>query len=209
MEPLDSYLNLYYKEFAKAISDLNQKSIAEAIDLLSQMESSKGRLFIFGLGGSAANATHAINDFRKICNIEAYSPTDNIAEFSARINDDGLDSAMEKWLEVSKISDQDVCLFLSVGGGDEEKKVSVSLIYAHRKARSVGAKTISLTGKNQGYLQSNSDISISSGLESNFLTAHAESLQALIWHSIVFHPKLQRNKGKWESLMKNPKSHDK
>lgn len=201
MTPQDDYLKSYYEEFAIAISGLNQKLISEAVDILSRIELSKGRLFIFGLGGSAANATHAINDFRKICNIEAYSPTDNVAEFSARINDDGLDSAMENWLEVSRIADRDVCLFFSVGGGDEEKNVSVSLIQANRKARSVGAKTISFTGKDVGYLQSNSDICISCGLDSKFLTPHAESFQALIWHSIVFHPKLQKNNGKWESLI--------
>jgi D-sedoheptulose 7-phosphate isomerase len=206
MNPQDNYLKTYFEEFTTAISGLDQKLISEAVDVLSQIELSKGRLFIFGLGGSAANATHAVNDFRKICNIEAYSPTDNIAEFSARINDDGLDSAMENWLGVSRISDQDVCLFFSVGGGDEEKNVSVALIQANRKARSVGAKTISFTGKDAGFLQSNSDICISCGLESDFLTPHAESFQALIWHSIVFHPKLQRNNGKWESLINQPRS---
>ena len=198
--PNSSFLSNYLSSFSDAIFKLDESVFEAAVAEISLLKKNSGRMFILGLGGSAANASHAVNDFRKIAGIEAYAPTDNIAEFSARVNDNGLETVMSDWLIGSKLAKEDVCLFFSVGGGDSEKNVSVPLILALDLANKIGAASISIVGKDQGFLQSNSKITIKTEINSNYLTPHAETFQALLWHAMVFHPLLQQNSGKWESL---------
>jgi D-sedoheptulose 7-phosphate isomerase len=200
MTTSNSYLNNYINSFSKSLDVLSEEAIEKAVDELALLRERNGRLFILGLGGSAANASHAVNDFRKIASIEAYSPTDNVAEFSARINDNGFESAMSDWLNGSRLSTKDVCLFFSVGGGDIAMNVSTPLMSALDLTNNQGAISISIVGKQFGYLQTNSTIVIHTPINPKFITPHGESLQALIWHAIVFHPKIQDSKGKWEGL---------
>lgn len=195
-----SYLANYVVSFSKSLETINESEFEKAVNELALLRERNGRLFILGLGGSAANASHAVNDFRKIAFIEAYSPTDNVAEFSARINDNGIESAMSDWLIGSRLSIKDICLFFSVGGGDVGQNVSVPLIRALDLTNNQGATSISIAGKQFGYLQKNSTIVINTPLNPKFITPHGESLQALIWHAMVFHPKIQNTKGKWEEL---------
>lgn len=195
-----SYLANYVAGFSKSLETINESEFEKSVNELALLRERNGRLFILGLGGSAANASHAVNDFRKIALIEAYSPTDNVAEFSARINDNGIESAMSDWLIGSKLSIKDICLFFSVGGGDVELNVSVPLICALDLTNNQGATSISIVGKQFGYLQKNSTIVINTPLNPRYITPHAESFQALIWHAMVFHPKIQNAKGKWEEL---------
>ena len=195
-----SYLANYVVSFSKSLETINESEFEKSINELALLRERNGRLFILGLGGSAANASHAVNDFRKIASIEAYSPTDNVAEFSARINDNGIESALSDWLIGSRLSKKDICLFFSVGGGDVELNVSVPLIRALDLTNNQGATSISIVGKQFGYLQKNSTIVINTPLNPKYITPHGESLQALIWHAMVFHPKIQKTKGKWEEL---------
>ena len=195
-----SYLANYVVSFSKSLETINESEFEKSINELALLRERNGRLFILGLGGSAANASHAVNDFRKIASIEAYSPTDNVAEFSARINDNGIESALSDWLIGSRLSKKDICLFFSVGGGDVELNVSVPLIRALDLTNNQGATSISIVGKQFGYLQKNSTIVINTPLNPKYITPHGESLQALIWHAMVFHPKIQNTKGKWEEL---------
>jgi len=200
MKNPNSYLSNYLKRFGDSLEALSEESIERSVDELALLRERNGRLFILGLGGSAANASHAVNDFRKIAYIEAYSPTDNIAEFSARINDNGFESAMSDWLYGSRLSSKDICMFFSVGGGDVELNVSTPLISALDATNKQGAISISIVGKQSGYLQVNSSILIHTPINPKLITPHGESLQALIWHAMVFHPKIQNSKGKWEEL---------
>lgn len=200
MKNPNSYLSNYLKSFSDSLESLSEESIEKSVDELALLRERNGRLFILGLGGSAANASHAVNDFRKIAYIEAYSPTDNIAEFSARINDNGFESAMSDWLHGSRLSSKDICMFFSVGGGDVELNVSTPLISALDATNKQGAISISIVGKQSGYLQANSSFLIHTPINPKFITPHGESLQGLIWHAMVFHPKIQNSKGKWEEL---------
>jgi D-sedoheptulose 7-phosphate isomerase len=195
-----SYLANYLTSFSKSLETINESEFEKSVNELALLRERNGRLFILGLGGSAANASHAVNDFRKIAFIEAYSPTDNVAEFSARINDNGIESALSDWLIGSRLSTKDICLFFSVGGGDIEMNVSVPLIRALDLTNNQGATSISIVGKQFGYLQKNSTLVINTPLNPKYITPHGESLQALIWHAMVFHPKIQNTKGKWEEL---------
>jgi len=195
-----SYLANYVTNFSKSLETINEFEFEKSVNELALLRERNGRLFILGLGGSAANASHAVNDFRKIAFIEAYSPTDNVAEFSARLNDNGIESALSDWLTGSRLSPKDICLFFSVGGGDVELNVSVPLIRALDLTNNQGATSISIVGKQFGYLQKNSTIVICTPLNPKYITPHSESFQALIWHAMVFHPKIQNMKGKWEEL---------
>ena len=166
--------------------------------LAKELSHLKGRLFVLGMGGSAANASHAVNDLRKICNIEAYAPTDNVSELTARANDEGLDTVFSGWLKVSKFCDKDALLILSVGGGNERKKVSVNLIRAIKLARAVGAKVYGVVGKSDGFTARHADIAICIPIvEEKWITPLSEAFQAVIWHCLVSHPILQKSKTKW------------
>lgn len=177
------------------LQNLDKVKIEQLAKALSEL---KGRLFILGMGGSAANASHAVNDFRKLCGIEAYAPTDNVAEFSARANDEGLDTVFSGWLKVSKFNKDDALLIFSVGGGDEKKKVSVSIVRAIKLAKAVGAKIYGVVGKSTGYTARYADIAICIPIiEEPLITPLSEAFQGLVWHSLVSNPILQVNKTKW------------
>lgn len=166
--------------------------------LAKELSSLEDRLFIIGVGGSAGNASHAVNDFRKLCGIEAYAPTDNVSELTARTNDEGFNTIFSNWLKVSKFSDQDALLVLSVGGGNEKKNVSLNLIEAIRLAKTIGAKVYGIVGKDDGYTAENADIVIIIPIiEEKWITPLSEAFQSIVWHSLVSHPLLQINKTKW------------
>jgi D-sedoheptulose 7-phosphate isomerase len=153
---------------------------------------------VLGVGGSAANASHAVNDFRKLANIETYAPTDNVAELSARTNDEGWDTVFSAWLEVSRLSSKDCLLILSVGGGNEELNVSKNLIEAIKLAKHNGARVIGIVGRNGGFTARNSDLClVIPTVNPEKVTPHSESFQSVIWHLLVSHPKLKSNTTKW------------
>ncbi|MHB1949735.1 MAG: SIS domain-containing protein [Gammaproteobacteria bacterium] len=183
------------------LANLDKKQIEKAVDLLVDVRANEGRLFILGVGGSAANASHAVNDFRKIVGIEAYAPTDNVSELTARTNDEGWATIFAKWLEVSKLKANDTILVLSVGGGNLEKNVSPNLVSALQYAKQVGAKIIGIVGRDGGYTATVADacVIIPTPNPEN-TTPHAEAFQGVVWHLLVSHPKLKVAQTKWESV---------
>jgi len=192
------FSNSYFKELIEAIDNIDSAKIEKTVDLLIRLKKAKGRLFIVGIGGSAANASHAVNDFRKLCNIEAISPIDNFSEFTATTNDQGFEFAFSESLKVTKINKKDVLLVMSVGGGDIKKQSSIGLINSIKLAKSKNCKIISFTGKKDGYAGLNSDLNIHCEVsKKSFLTPCSESMQAIIWHCIVSHPRLQSRKTFW------------
>jgi D-sedoheptulose 7-phosphate isomerase len=202
-DQIGEYVASYLLEAQKICTALSQSDIARVVEGLVQLRSNGGRLFILGVGGSAANASHAVNDFRKIANIESYAPTDNVAELTARINDDGWDHSYSRWLLVSKVSRKDAVFVLSVGGGDAERRVSVNLIEAIRVAQQAGAKVFGIVGRDGGYTAKVADACVVVPVvNSETITPHTEAFQAVIWHLIVSHPKLIANEMKWESIKK-------
>ena len=191
-------LENFFSIIEKTAKLINIKILDELINNLYDLREKNGRLFFLGVGGSAANASHAVNDFRKLCGIECYSPTDNVSELTARINDDGWDSAFVKWLEVSKLNHNDAIFILSVGGGNLEKNVSVNLVNAIKYSKSLSAKVLGIVGRDGGYAKKNGDcILLIPNLDERLVTPIAESYQGIIWHSIVSDPKLQINQTKW------------
>ena len=202
-DQIGEYVASYLLEAQKICTALSQSDIAKVVEGLVLLRSNGGRLFILGVGGSAANASHAVNDFRKIANIESYAPTDNVAELTARINDDGWDHSYSRWLLVSKVSRKDAVFVLSVGGGDAERRVSVNLIEAIRVAQQAGAKIYGIVGRDGGYTAKVADACVVVPVvNSETITPHTEAFQAVIWHLIVSHPKLIANEMKWESIKK-------
>ena len=178
------YVNQYLSETEKIIQDIARNSIACAIDLLSDLKRDQGRLFILGIGGSAGNASHAVNDFRKICNIEAYTPTDNVSELTAWTNDDSFDVIFKNWLSTSKLSAKDALLVFSVGGGSE--KASYNLVLAMEAAKEVGARIVSIVSRDGGAAKKQSDVCILIPVVTQErITPHAEGWQAILWHLIV------------------------
>ena len=171
------------------------------VEIFNEVRKNSGRVFVLGMGGSAANASHMVNDLRKICGIEAYAPTDNIAEFSASCNDEGLGSYFPRWLETSKISNKDVIFILSVGGGSQENNVSLELVNAIASAKGVGARILGIVGRDGGEAYKNStEVIIVPTITLDLETPLVESFQAVIWHGIVFHPNLKLKPSKWESV---------
>ena len=194
----NQHLENYFNLIKKTSENIDQEQISELIDNLLKIRENDGRIFFLGVGGSAANASHAINDFRKLCNIESYSPFDNISELTARINDEGWESALEEWLKVSNINNKDAIFILSVGGGNLEKNVSVNLINAIKYAKSKSAKIFGIVGRDGGYTKVHGDcIILIPTVDEKLVTPISESYQSVIWHSIVSSPTLQVNKTKW------------
>jgi len=192
------HLENYFELVSNTSKGINQDKINNLIDCLVEIRKNNGRLFFLGVGGSAANASHAINDFRKLCNIQCYNPFDNISELTARINDEGWESALKEWLKVSRITSNDALFILSVGGGNLEKNVSVNLINAIKYAKENSAKVLGIVGRDGGYTKAHGDcIILVPTLDENLVTPISESFQAVIWHSIVSSPSLQVNKTKW------------
>ncbi|MBD1173039.1 SIS domain-containing protein [Pelagibacterales bacterium SAG-MED03] len=188
----------YFLNFSKALQAIDLKNLDKAAKLIAETRKNKGRLFILGVGGSAGNSSHAVNDFRKLCNIEAYSPTDNVSEITARTNDEGFKTIFSEYLKVSNLNKKDTLLIFSVGGGNLKKNVSLNLIDAIKLAKKRKSKTICFVGKSDGYAFKNSNISIlMSSPDKNFVTPVSEAMQAVLWHSLVSNPILQKQRTKW------------
>ena len=195
-----SFAALFLKETIQLVERLDAVSIDRCAEVLAQAREAGGRLFILGVGGSAGHASHAVNDFRKICSFEAYSPTDNVSELTARINDEGWETCFSEWLLGSRINSKDAVLVFSVGGGNKEKNISVNLIRALEAAQSRGAKIVSIVGKDGGHAKTVSDASVViPPLVADRITPHTEGLCAVVWHLLVSHPALKVKATKWES----------
>lgn len=196
-----SFTEQYIQETIAILYALDAVSIEAVAAGLAQVRDGRGRLFVLGVGGSAGHAGHAVNDFRKICGIEAYAPTDNVSELTARVNDEGWDSTFAAWLEVSNLRPGDALLVFSVGGGNEEKRVSVNLVRAVALAKEVGAKVFGVVGRDGGHTKRAADacVVIPPAYPAR-VTPHTEGLCAVVWHLLVSHPKLQRSAMKWESV---------
>jgi D-sedoheptulose 7-phosphate isomerase len=183
------------------VARLDRQAIDKVADLLAETRSRGGRLFILGVGGSAGNASHAVNDFRKLAGIEAYAPTDNVSELTARANDEGWASIFEGWLRVSRLRADDCILVLSVGGGNLEKNVSPNLVAGLEYARKVGARVAGIVGRDGGHTARVADACvIIPTVNPDHITPHSEAFQAVIWHLLVTHPKLKAAPTKWESI---------
>lgn len=190
----------YLEEVKQVAANLDPTSIEKAVALLDTVRSRGGRLFILGVGGSAANASHAVNDFRKICGFECYAPTDNVSELTARTNDEGWQSVFVEWLRGSRLTSKDAILVFSVGGGDAKKNISPNLVTALDFAKEVGAAILGIVGRDGGHTARIADACIIvPTVNKDRITPHAEAFQAVIWHLLVSHPKLKRAATKWES----------
>lgn len=187
----------FFAEANKICSSIDYEKIEELAKQISSIRDS-GRLFILGVGGSAGNCSHAVNDFRKLCGIETYSPVDNVSELTARINDEGWDTAFAAWLGASRLRAGDAILVFSVGGGDQERNVSVNIIKAVEYAKSVGAKVFGVVGKDTGYTARNGDVVVVvPQVNPARVTPLSEAFQAVVWHCLVSHPALQVRSTKW------------
>jgi D-sedoheptulose 7-phosphate isomerase len=196
-----NFTQQYLAEAGQILERLDQKAIDQVVALLADTRARGGRLFILGVGGSAANASHAVNDFRKLARLEAYTPTDNVAELTARTNDEGWASVFEAWLRVSRLGADDLVLVFSVGGGNLEKNVSANLVAALQHAKGVGARIIGVVGRDGGYTAQVADACVLvPTVNPAHVTPHTEAFQAVIWHLLVSHPQLKAAPTKWESL---------
>ncbi len=196
-----SHVTGFLAEAKQIIDNLDCEAIEQMVSLLERTRTQGGRLFILGVGGSAANASHAVNDFRKIVGIEAYAPTDNVSELTARTNDEGWSTIFTEWLRVSRLRPQDLVFVLSVGGGNLEKNVSPNLVTALEYAREVGAPVIGIVGKDGGYTAKvAAACAIVPTVNPEHITPHSEAFQAVIWHLLVSHPRLKARPTKWESV---------
>ena len=193
------FSKLFFKEVSDISNSIDYKKIENlALELKNLRDIKKGRLFICGVGGSAGNASHAVNDFRKLCNIEAYAPTDNVSELTARTNDEGWETVFSEWIEVSKAKKSDSILIFSVGGGNAEKNVSLNLVNLIKKAKEIGMRIYGIVGKVDGFTAKEADILIHIPCTSlERVTPHSESFQAVVWHCLVSHPDLQLRSTKW------------
>ncbi len=193
-----TYSKQHLDESIEITKALDSGVIEKIVDLLAEVKSIGGRLFVLGVGGSAANASHAVNDFRKLAGIETYAPTDNVAELTARTNDEGWQTVFSGWLKVSKLNAKDCLFILSVGGGNKEMNVSPNLIEAIDLAKSVGARVTGIVGRDGGYTAANADICLIVPTANPItVTPHSESFQSVVWHLMVSHPKLKSNSTKW------------
>jgi D-sedoheptulose 7-phosphate isomerase len=194
-----SFVQQYLEETQKVVAGLDPATLEKMVDELARVRERGGRLFILGVGGSAANASHAVNDFRKICGFEAYAPTDNVSELTARTNDEGWATVLSEWLKGSRLGGKDGLLIFSVGGGNLEKNVSPNLVSAIQLAKSVGASIVGIVGRDGGYTakEANACVIIKT-VNPEHVTPHSEAFQAVVWHLFVSHPKLKVNRTKWE-----------
>jgi len=195
-----SFTKQFLAEVQQITAQLNEAAIEKAADELAAIRARGGRLFILGVGGSAGNAGHAVNDFRKICGFEAYAPTDNVSELTARTNDEGWATVFSEWLKGSRISAKDGLLIFSVGGGNLEKNVSPNLVSAIQVAKQVGASVVGVVGRDGGYTaQQATACVIVPTVNPTHVTPHSEAFQGIVWHLFVSHPKLKVAQTKWES----------
>jgi len=192
------FVKNYFKVFSEVSKLVDINSIDRLIHKIKKVKDKKGRIFFVGVGGSAGNASHAVNDFRKICEIECYSPLDNVSELTARINDEGWESSIAAWLRISNINSKDAIFVLSVGGGDIKRKVSTNIVKAIEYSKKKKAKVFGIVSNKGGYLKKNGDnVIFIPPLDNSLITPIAESFQAMVWHCIVSHPLLKKNKTKW------------
>lgn len=196
-----AFVAQFLAEAVDIINRLDAGKIEDLVKLLVETRTRGGRLFILGVGGSAANASHAVNDFRKLAGMEAYAPTDNVSELTARTNDEGWNTFFEAWLRGSKLRADDMLLVLSVGGGDAERQVSANLVSAIQYAGTVGAKVGGIVGRSEGYTAQVADLCVVVPVVNPaHVTPHAEAFQAVIWHALVSHPSLKAAPTKWETV---------
>lgn len=196
------YIQQHLKESIEIIQKIDVFAIENMVNLLVTVKSDGGRVFFLGVGGSAGNCSHAVNDFRKILEIEAYAPTDNVSELTARTNDDGWSSVFSGWLKISKLCANDAVFIFSVGGGDIENNISPNLVEGLKYAQSVGAKILGVVGRDGGYTAQVADACvIIPTVNTNSITPHSEAFQGVIWHLLVSHPKLKANQTKWEQTL--------
>ena len=198
-----NYSQQHIKEAISILNTLDAEAIEKMAELLATVKADQGRLFFLGVGGSAGNCSHAVNDFRKIVGIESYAPTDNVSELTARTNDEGWPTIFVEWLKISHLGPKDALFILSVGGGDLEKNISPNLVEALKLAKTVGAKVTGIVGRDGGYTAKVADVCVvSPTVNPETITPHSEAFQAVVWHLLVSHPKLKANATKWESAVK-------
>lgn len=198
-----SYSNKHLAEAVEIINKIDPNEVEKIADLLAEVKEQDGRIFFLGVGGSAGNCSHAVNDFRKIVGIESYAPTDNVSELTARTNDEGWHTVFVEWLKTSKLKPSDALFVFSVGGGNLDKNISPNLVEALKYAKTVGAKVTGVVGRDGGYTAQVADACVViPTVNPETITPHSEAFQAVIWHLLVSHPKLKANQTKWESAVK-------
>ncbi len=198
-----SHAKLYFAEAAQITERIDYEMIERIAEGLAALRDRGGRLFLLGVGGSAANCSHAVNDFRKLCGIEAYTPVDNVSELTARTNDEGWDTVFAGWLKGSRADKDDAVFIFSVGGGDAEKNISANLVRALDEAKGRGMKVFGVVGRQGGYTKKVGDaVVVVPTINAAYVTPHTEAFQAVVWHCLVSHPKLQIVGTKWESTVK-------
>ncbi len=196
-----NYTAQYIREAIEILNQIDQQVIEQVVSLVVRLREDGGRLFFLGVGGGAAHASHAVNDFRKIAQVEAYTPTDNVSELTARVNDDGWETSYANWLRGSRLKSEDMVFVFSVGGGDAQRNISSNLVRAVQYAREVGAAVCGVVGRDGGFTGKVADACvIVPTVNLATITPHTESFQALVWHLIVSHPKLRNAEMKWESV---------
>lgn len=199
---MNEYVGRYLAEAATIAQKIDQVAVEKIIEILVQTRAAGGRLFFLGVGGGAGNAGHAVNDFRKIAGIESYAPTDNVSELTARVNDDGWNTSFAAWLRGSRLRKGDTVFVFSVGGGNQEKNVSMNIVLALELAREREARIVGVVGRDGGYTAKVADAAvIIPEISPDTVTPHTEAFQAVIWHLIVSHPRLKENEMKWESTL--------
>lgn len=195
-----TYSKQHLDETIEVVRGIDVNQVENLVSLVAETKSKKGRVFFIGVGGSAGNASHAVNDFRKIANIEAYAPTDNVSELTARTNDEGWETVFEQWLRMSRLSANDLLFVLSVGGGDLDKNISPNIVRALQYGKTVGARITGIVGRDGGFTAKVADVIVKvPTVNPANITPHAESMQGVIWHLLVSHPKLKMAETKWES----------
>jgi len=193
-----NHVNDFFRQVGEIAQQIDRRTIEKLANEIAAIRERGGRLFLLGVGGSAGNCGHAVNDFRKLCGIEAYAPTDNVSELTARTNDEGWDTVFSEWLKVSRVNGRDAILIFSVGGGDAERNVSPNLIKAIDTAKSNNARVFGIVGRATGYTAKVGDVVVVvPPVDDRLVTPHSEAFQAVVWHCLVSHPALQVMKTKW------------
>lgn len=197
------FVDTYFEQVGVIAEQIDHQAIENMALSLANLRERGGRLFFLGVGGSAGNCGHAVNDFRKLCGIESYAPTDNVSELTARTNDEGWETVFAAWLRTSRANDKDGVFVFSVGGGDAEKNISVNLVYALDEAKKRGLTVYGVVGRSGGYAKKVGDnVIVIPTVDSNLITPHTEAFHAVVWHCLVSHPKLQVQETKWESAVR-------
>jgi len=195
------YVASHLEEAERILSLIDRKIIEEIVSIIAGIRKKEGRLFFLGVGGGAGHASHAVNDFRKICGVEAYAPTDNVSELTARTNDEGWETVFVEWLRGSRLSENDGIFVFSVGGGNKEKNISANLVYALQYAKEKGANVVGVVGRDGGYTAQVADACCIIPVDNPInTTPHTEGFQAVVWHALVSHPELKISETKWESI---------